>query len=82
MIFRSNPMKANETEWQSRVKGLLKAELKRRNLGYKELAEKLAALGVEDTERNIANKISRGGFTAVFLVQCLEAIGAKELRLD
>ena len=37
-------MKANETEWQSRVKGLLKAELKRRNLGYKELAEKLAAL--------------------------------------
>ena len=36
-------MKANETEWQSRVKGLLKAELKRRNLGYKELAEKLAA---------------------------------------
>ena len=75
-------MKANETEWQSRVKGLLKAELKRRNLGYKELAEKLAALGVEDTERNIANKISRGGFTAVFLVQCLEAIGAKELRLD
>ena len=75
-------MKANETEWQSRVKGLLKAELKRRNLGYKELAEKLAALGVEDTERNIANKISRGGFTAVFIVQCLEAIGAKELRLD
>ena len=74
-------MKANETEWQSRVKGLLKAELKRRNLGYKELAEKLAALGVEDTERNIANKISRGGFTAVFFVQCLEAIGAKELRL-
>ena len=75
-------MKANETEWQSRVKGLLKAELKRRNLGYKELAEKLAALGVEDTERNIANKISRGGFTAVFVFQCLEAIGAKELRLD
>lgn len=74
-------MKANETEWQSRVKGLLKAELKRRNLGYKELAQKLAAIGVEDTERNIANKISRGGFTAVFFVQCLEAIGAKELRL-
>ena len=81
MIFEANPMKANETEWQSRVKGLLKAELKRRNLGYKELAEKLAAIGVEDTERNIANKISRGGFTAVFFVQCLDAIGVSELRL-
>jgi hypothetical protein len=81
MIFGSNPMKANETEWQSRVKGLLKAELKRRNLGYKELAEKLAGIGVHDSERNIANKISRGGFTAVFLVQCLVAIGATELRV-
>lgn len=74
-------MKTNETEWQSRVKGLIKAELKRRNLGYKELAEKLKEVGVNETERNIANKISRGGFTAVFFVQCLEAIGAKELRL-
>lgn len=30
-----------------------------------------------DSEPNIRNKISRGKFTAVFLVQCLEAIGAK-----
>ena len=81
MIFKANPMKANETEWQGRVKGMLKAELKRRNLGYKELAEKLATIGVHDTERNIANKISRGGFTAVFMIQCLAAIGTQELRL-
>lgn len=68
--------------WQDRVKGLLKAELKRRNIGYRELAERLNGLGVEETDRNIANKISRGGFSAVFLVQCLEAMGAKEIRLD
>jgi hypothetical protein len=68
--------------WEDRVKGLLKAELKRRNIGYRELAEKLEAIGVKDSERNIANKISRGGFTAVFLVQCLEAVGATSLRLD
>jgi hypothetical protein len=70
-----------DSDWQERVKGLLKAELKRRNLGYRELAEKLTAMGVAETERNIANKISRGGFTAVFLVQCLEAVGASEFRL-
>lgn len=64
------------------MKGLLKAELKRRNIGYRELAERLGAMGVHDSERNIANKISRGGFTAVFLVQCLEAVGAQSLRLD
>ncbi len=73
---------ATDTEWQARVKGLLKAELKRRNIGYRELAERLGAMGVHDSERNIANKISRGGFTAVFLVQCLEAVGAQALRLS
>lgn len=74
-------MASLENGWQERIKGLLKAELKRRNVSYRDLAEKLIALGVHETERNIANKISRGGFTAVFLLQCLEAIGAKEISL-
>jgi hypothetical protein len=42
----------------------------------------LAAIGVHDSERNISNKLSRGSFTAVFLLQVLSVIGAKELRLD
>ena len=69
-------------EWEQRVKGLLKAELKKRGIGYRELAEKLTEMGIPETERNIANKISRGGFTAVFLVQCLVAIGCDILRLQ
>ena len=68
--------------WSEYVKGVLKAELKRKNVTYKQLAEKLAAFGVPETEANIKNKISRGGFTAVFLVQCLAAIGANGLRID
>ena len=71
-----------DTGWQARVKGLLKAELKRRNVSYKELASRLEALGIHETERNINNKISRGGFTAVFFVQCLVAIGCATLRLE
>lgn len=74
--------KAKEIDWAARVKGLLKGELKRRGISYRELAEKLEPLGVHESERNIANKISRGGFTAVFLIQCLEAIGCQSLRLD
>lgn len=70
-----------DKDWQDRVKGLLKAELKRRNVGYRELAERLTAMGIPESERNIANKIARGGFTAVFLVQCLEAAGCQSLRL-
>ena len=70
-----------DKEWQDRVKGLLKAELKRRNVSYKQLADKLADLGIHETDRNIANKISRGGFTATFFVQCLVAIGCHTLHL-
>jgi hypothetical protein len=71
-----------EEHWQKRVKGILKAELKRRHVGYKELAEKLHAVGIEETDRNIANKIARGGFSAVFFVQCLQAIGCHTVHLE
>ncbi|WP_114913703.1 DUF6471 domain-containing protein [Acidibrevibacterium fodinaquatile] len=70
-----------DEEWQDRVKGLLKGELKKRNLSYRDLSEKLAAIGVHDSERNISNKLSRGSFTAVFLIQCLDAIECKTLHL-
>lgn len=71
-----------EDVWAERAKNLLKAELKRRGVGYRELAEKLSAQGTPETERNLANKISRGGFTAAFFIQCLEAIGAQTVRLS
>lgn len=71
-----------DKEWQDRVKGILKAELKRRNLSYKQLAERLAAMGVHETERNINNKISRGGFSAVFFVQCLIAAGCQSVWIS
>ena len=66
----------------ARVKNILKAELKRKGIGYRELAEKLTASGIPETERNLANKIARGTFTAAFFVQCLTAIGTSALRLD
>lgn len=69
-------------DWAETAKNVLKAELKRRNVGYRELAEKLTSMGTPESERNIANKISRGGFTAAFFLQCLSAIGATTLRLD
>lgn len=75
-------MAAKRKDWQAQVKGILKAELKRRDLSYADLAEKLAAVGVKDSERNISNKISRGTFTAVWFMQCMEAIGVHTLHLN
>jgi hypothetical protein len=68
-------------DWQDRVKGLLKAELKKKGVSYAQLAEKMTAMGVPESERNISNKLSRGSFTAVFFVQCLIAIGTHTIRL-
>lgn len=68
-------------EYETRAKNLLKAELKRRGITYAGLAEKLAEIGVQENERNLNNKISRGGFSAAFLLQCLDAIGASSLLL-
>jgi hypothetical protein len=69
-----------EAEWEDHIKGLLKAELKRRHATYESLSEKLKDIGVDETPAAIANKISRGRFTAVFMAQCLEAIGCHMLR--
>ena len=42
----------------------------------------LEAIGIEDNERNLRNKVSRGKFTAGFLLQCLVALGCKSLQLS
>lgn len=79
-----NPYKNNALtkEYEEKAKNLLKGELKRRGVTYAQLVEKLGAMGIKETERNLANKISRGGFTGAFLIQCLDAIGCNALRLD
>lgn len=75
-------MESRAKEYQDKAKGLLRAELKRRDLNYVDLAERLTAMGTKETAPNLSNKIARGGFTAGFFVQCLEAIGCHTLRLS
>jgi hypothetical protein len=72
----------DKNPWEARVQGILKAELKRRSVTYAQLVDKLAAIGVDETEPNIRNKLARGKFTAAFMLQCLDAIGCSTLRLS
>lgn len=73
---------AEKTDYEMMAANLLKAELKRKGVTYAQLVDRLAAIGVDDKEVNIRNKLSRGKFTAAFLLQCLAAVGANTLRLD
>jgi hypothetical protein len=68
-------------EWEEKAANLLKAEIKRRGLTYAQVVEKLAEIGVSEDERNLRNKLSRGKFTAAFMLQCLSAIGSYSLAL-
>lgn len=72
----------SDEAWDARVKGILKAELKRKGITYAQLVEKLNAIGVKESEPNVRNKLARGKFTAVFFLQCLSAIGSKEIRIE
>ncbi len=40
------------------------------------------AVRTERFSDNVRNKLSRGAFTAAYLLQCLEAIGVRDLRLS
>lgn len=71
-----------EEAWDARVKGILKAELKRKGVTYGQLVDRLAAIGVKETEPNIRNKLARGKFTAVFMFQVLKAIGSTSIRVE
>lgn len=68
---------ADHSEWETKAANLLKAELKRKGVTYGQLAELIG-----DKPANIANKLSRGKFTAAFLFQALHAIGVKRIELD
>ena len=82
MIEGTRKLNPVNLEYEEKAKNLLKGELKRRGVTYGQLVEKLAGLGITETERNLNNKISRGGFSAAFLIQCLTAIGVTSLHLQ
>lgn len=69
-------------DWKAQAKQLIRAELKRRDLSYVDLAQRMDAIGLKVNDRTIANKIATGGFSAVFFLQVMEAIGVKTLPLD
>lgn len=81
MVEGTRKLNPLNLEYEMRAKNLLKGELKRRGVTYEQLADKLTAMGVPENARNLNNKISRGGFTAAFLLQCLDALDARSLVL-
>ena len=70
------------TDWEAKARGIVRGEMARQNVTYPQLRERLQAMGIVEDERNLRNKVSRGKFTAAFMLQCLAALGSQSLRLD
>lgn len=72
-----------EEEWAEKVRAFLKAELKKADIGYVELAKRLKRHGFKnETEASITAKLKRGTFTAIFLLAALAALEAEGVRLE
>jgi len=64
-------------DWSEQAKRLLKSELVKRGISHEELAFLLNECGGKETKASIDSKISRGTFSAAFLLQCLNALECK-----
>ncbi len=71
-----------EKEWAERAARHLKAELKRADVTYEELAERLKAHGFGETKASIANKLARATVPAAFFLAALAAIGCEAVHLE
>lgn len=71
-----------EREWAERAARHLKAELKRAEVTYEELADRLKAHGFAETKASIANKLGRATMTAHFFLASLAAIGKNGVAIE
>jgi hypothetical protein len=70
-----------EREWAHRARRFVRAEIKRAEISYAELAQRLKEHGLEETEASIANKLSRGTFGVIFFFAVMKAIGRQQINL-
>ena len=73
--------KGKQPTWEERASRYLKAELKRADVTYEELAERLKKHGQNETKASIAAKLGRGTFSAVFFLTTLSALGLDNVPL-
>jgi hypothetical protein len=74
--------KAKAKSWEDRARLFLKAEIKRADITYEELATRLKKHDITENAASIANKLARGTFAAAFFLACLAALELDGVRLE
>ena len=71
----------SQAEIGERAARFLKAELKRADATYDELAKRLKEYGLDETRDSIASKLKRGSFPATFFLACCGALNLASVQL-
>jgi hypothetical protein len=70
-----------EREWAERAARHIKAELKRAEMTYDDLADKMKKHGFKESKASIASKLSRATMSAHFFLAALVAMGREQVSL-
>lgn len=76
------PAAAKGKSWEDRARLYLKAEIKRADVTYEELAERLKKHGFNENAASIGNKLARGTFAATFFLAVIAALELEGVRLE
>ena len=68
--------------WSQLATRVLKDLMYLKRVNYKQLSKCLEAVGIEESPKQLANKINRGQFSAPFFFQCLRALEVKGMELN
>lgn len=78
-------MKADTSEvtrqWRTVLRRLLRAEMSKHGTDYKQLSQRLLAIGVQQSPDNLRSKINKGILGAQLLLQIMSVLNARHIDM-
>ena len=68
--------------WGQFATRVIKDVMYLKRVNYKQLSDSLKAIGIDESPKQITNKINRGQFSTAFFFQCLKALEIKGVELN
>ncbi len=78
---RGHPLDSRPEPWNSMMASMLTDHMKSSGTNYRILAERLKAFGHDDLPESLRARISRGRFSASFMMQCLTAMDIRFIEV-
>lgn len=82
-VLKRAPRSRPDATWNAYAKGLLRGEMERHDVSYKELALLMGERsGDDESPTALITRINRGTFTLAFFLEAVVAMGTKSIDLS